>query len=145
MLTFRGYPDETALFNTTHLLDMARHGPHAYQTSPPNVLPFVRRLLFAIFAERGLDWRATGTGAGGESYWGTPFRDEHDMKGAARHDGRGVLAMANKGPGTNGQVLQSYLRLQTNLGLYQASRRLTQNARPESRKAPGPEARKRAT
>jgi peptidyl-prolyl cis-trans isomerase-like 2 len=46
----------------------------------------------------------TGTGAGGESYWDTPFRDEHDLKGAARHDGRGVLAMANKGPGTNGQV-----------------------------------------
>jgi peptidyl-prolyl cis-trans isomerase-like protein 2 len=46
----------------------------------------------------------TGTGAGGESYWGTPFRDEHDMKGAARHNSRGVLAMANKGPGTNGQV-----------------------------------------
>lgn len=44
----------------------------------------------------------TGTGAGGESYWGTPFRDEHDLKGAAKHDSRGVLAMANKGPGTNG-------------------------------------------
>ncbi|KAJ7225631.1 cyclophilin-like domain-containing protein [Mycena pura] len=44
----------------------------------------------------------TGTGAGGSSYWGTPFRDEHDLKGAARHDGRGTLAMANKGAGTNG-------------------------------------------
>ncbi|GLB36038.1 putative cyclophilin type peptidyl-prolyl cis-trans isomerase/CLD [Lyophyllum shimeji] len=44
----------------------------------------------------------TGTGAGGESYWGTPFRDEHDLKGAAKHDSRGVLAMANKGPNTNG-------------------------------------------
>ncbi|KAG6911523.1 hypothetical protein DXG01_011825 [Tephrocybe rancida] len=44
----------------------------------------------------------TGTGTGGESYWGTPFRDEHDMKGAAKHDSRGVLAMANKGAGTNG-------------------------------------------
>lgn len=44
----------------------------------------------------------TGTGAGGESYWGTPFRDEYDMKGAAKHDGRGVVAMANKGPSTNG-------------------------------------------
>ncbi|KAJ7654940.1 cyclophilin-like domain-containing protein [Mycena polygramma] len=40
--------------------------------------------------------------AGGESYWETPFRDEHDLKGAARHDSRGTLAMANKGPGTNG-------------------------------------------
>lgn len=44
----------------------------------------------------------TGTGAGGESYWGTPFRDEHDLKGAAKHDSRGVVSMANKGPGTNG-------------------------------------------
>ena len=44
----------------------------------------------------------TGTGAGGESYWGTPFRDEHDLKGAAKHDSRGVISMANKGPGTNG-------------------------------------------
>ncbi|KAF8647909.1 hypothetical protein AX16_006441 [Volvariella volvacea WC 439] len=44
----------------------------------------------------------TGTGAGGESYWGTPFRDEHDLKNAAKHDSRGIVAMANKGPGTNG-------------------------------------------
>ncbi|KAF5374836.1 hypothetical protein D9758_000390 [Tetrapyrgos nigripes] len=44
----------------------------------------------------------TGTGAGGESYWGTPFRDEYDLKGAAKHDSRGVVAMANKGAGTNG-------------------------------------------
>ncbi|KZP16855.1 cyclophilin-like protein [Athelia psychrophila] len=43
----------------------------------------------------------TGTGSGGESYWGGPFRDEHDLKNAAKHDGRGVLSMANKGPGTN--------------------------------------------
>ncbi|KAF7306818.1 Cyclophilin-type peptidyl-prolyl cis-trans isomerase [Mycena indigotica] len=44
----------------------------------------------------------TGTGAGGTSYWETPFRDEHDLKGAAKHDSRGTLAMANKGAGTNG-------------------------------------------
>lgn len=50
----------------------------------------------------------TGTGAGGQSYWGTPFRDEHDLRGAAKHDGRGTLAMANKGAGTNGSVLRSY-------------------------------------
>ncbi|KAH9947923.1 cyclophilin-like protein [Amylocystis lapponica] len=43
----------------------------------------------------------TGTGSGGESYWGTPFRDEHEMRNAAKHDARGVVAMANKGPGTN--------------------------------------------
>jgi len=44
----------------------------------------------------------TGTGTGGASYWGTPFRDEYDNKGAAKHDSRGMLAMANKGVGTNG-------------------------------------------
>lgn len=44
----------------------------------------------------------TGTGSGGESHWGTPFRDEYDMKGAAKHDSRGIVAMANKGAGTNG-------------------------------------------
>lgn len=47
----------------------------------------------------------TGTGTGGQSYWGTPFRDEYDLKGAARHDSRGVVAMANKGANTNGSVL----------------------------------------
>jgi peptidyl-prolyl cis-trans isomerase-like protein 2 len=46
----------------------------------------------------------SGTGAGGEAYWGTPFRDEYDLKGAAKHDSRGILAMANKGPATNGCV-----------------------------------------
>ncbi|KAI0721344.1 cyclophilin-like protein [Cerioporus squamosus] len=44
----------------------------------------------------------TGTGAGGESCWGTPFRDEYDLRNAAKHDSRGVIAMANKGPSTNG-------------------------------------------
>jgi peptidyl-prolyl cis-trans isomerase-like protein 2 len=43
----------------------------------------------------------TGTGSGGESHWGTPFRDEYDMRGAAKHDSRGIVAMANKGAGTN--------------------------------------------
>lgn len=49
----------------------------------------------------------TGTGSGGESCWGTPFRDEYDMRNAAKHDERGILAMANKGPATNGS--QFYL------------------------------------
>jgi peptidyl-prolyl cis-trans isomerase-like protein 2 len=33
----------------------------------------------------------TGTGRGGKSYWGEPFRDELAEKGAYKHDGRGVL------------------------------------------------------
>lgn len=42
----------------------------------------------------------TGTGAGGESVWGKPFEDEchHDIT----FDKPGLLAMANRGPGTNG-------------------------------------------
>ncbi|KAK0537536.1 cyclophilin peptidyl-prolyl cis-trans isomerase Cyp8 [Tilletia horrida] len=44
----------------------------------------------------------TGTGRGGESIWGQPFRDELDEPGAYRHTERGTLSMANKGPGTNG-------------------------------------------
>lgn len=41
----------------------------------------------------------TGTGRGGKSAWGEPFRDE--CCGDLKHEGRGVLAMANSGPATN--------------------------------------------
>ena len=41
----------------------------------------------------------TGTGKGGESIWGGTFDDEFHPDNA--HDRRGVLSMANKGPGTN--------------------------------------------
>lgn len=42
----------------------------------------------------------TGTGRGGESIWGKPFEDEvtKDIK----FDRKGLLAMANAGPNTNG-------------------------------------------
>ena len=42
----------------------------------------------------------TGTGMGGESLWGGKFDDE--FSSAKRFDKKGVLAMANAGPGTNG-------------------------------------------
>ncbi len=42
----------------------------------------------------------TGTGRGGESVWGKPFEDE--VKKEVTFDKRGILAMANAGPGTNG-------------------------------------------
>ncbi|KAG7306915.1 hypothetical protein JYU34_007022 [Plutella xylostella] len=42
----------------------------------------------------------TGTGLGGESVWKKPFEDE--VRPNLHHTGRGVLAMANSGPNTNG-------------------------------------------
>ncbi len=42
----------------------------------------------------------TGTGRGGESLWGAPFEDE--IKPDVKFDRMGLLAMANRGPATNG-------------------------------------------
>lgn len=42
----------------------------------------------------------TGTGAGGESIWKKPFKDE--FKSGVVFDKPGILAMANAGPRTNG-------------------------------------------
>lgn len=42
----------------------------------------------------------TGTGRGGQSIWGKPFEDE--VKAEVRFDRKGLLAMANAGPRTNG-------------------------------------------
>ncbi len=42
----------------------------------------------------------TGTGCGGQSCWGGTFEDECDPN--VSFDKKGLLAMANAGPGTNG-------------------------------------------
>ena len=42
----------------------------------------------------------TGTGRGGESVWGKPFEDE--VAKEVTFDKKGILAMANAGPNTNG-------------------------------------------
>lgn len=42
----------------------------------------------------------TGTGRGGKSIWGQPFEDE--VQADISFDRKGLLAMANSGPGTNG-------------------------------------------
>ncbi|KAI9099425.1 cyclophilin-like domain-containing protein [Phlyctochytrium arcticum] len=41
----------------------------------------------------------TGTGKGGNSIWGRKFEDE--IKATLRHNTRGIVSMANKGPDTN--------------------------------------------
>jgi cyclophilin family peptidyl-prolyl cis-trans isomerase len=42
----------------------------------------------------------TGTGRGGQSLWGKPFKDEFEP--SLRHETPGILSMANAGPNTNG-------------------------------------------
>lgn len=42
----------------------------------------------------------TGTGCGGESIWGKPFKDEFTP--SLKFENPGILAMANSGPDTNG-------------------------------------------
>jgi peptidyl-prolyl cis-trans isomerase-like protein 2 len=41
----------------------------------------------------------TGSGAGGNSIWDKPFKDEFNQH--LSHTGRGILSMANSGPNTN--------------------------------------------
>lgn len=54
--------------------------------------------IIAEFMIQGGD--PDGTGMGGKSIWGKPFKDE--CSADLKFDREGILAMANAGPGTNG-------------------------------------------
>ena len=58
--------------------------------------PIFHRLIRNFMVQGG---DPTGTGTGGASAWGAPFRDEFHPK--LTHGERGVLSMANSGPDSN--------------------------------------------
>jgi len=64
----------------------------AYDASP------FHRLIPAFMAQAGSP--STGTTKDSPSIYGQPFEDE--IKSTLRHNARGILSMANKGPNTNG-------------------------------------------
>ncbi|PON35219.1 Notch [Parasponia andersonii] len=58
-----------------------------------------------------------GTGKGGTSIWGKKFNDE--IRESLKHNARGILAMANSGPNTNGsQFFITYAKQPHLNGLY---------------------------
>ncbi|KAI9652774.1 MAG: Peptidyl-prolyl cis-trans isomerase cyp10 [Alyxoria varia] len=54
----------------------------------------------ASFMIQGGSPDPTGKGKGGDSVYGEQFEDE--FRSSLRHNARGILSMANKGPATNG-------------------------------------------
>ncbi|EMR67024.1 Peptidyl-prolyl cis-trans isomerase cyp10 [Eutypa lata] len=65
-----------------------------------NLSPF-HRLIPTFMAQAGAPANPTPENPkGGQSIWGEPFEDE--IRPTLKHNARGVVSMANKGPGTNG-------------------------------------------
>lgn len=84
-LVFELYPDQTPV-TINSFVNLIRH--HYYDG-----IKF-HRVIENFMAQTG---DPTGTGMGGPGY---RFEDEFDS--SLRHRGKGVLSMANAGPGTNG-------------------------------------------
>ena len=57
--------------------------------------------VIADFMAQGGDF-TRGNGTGGESIYGPNFNDENLKAPNQKHNGRGILSMANAGPNTNG-------------------------------------------
>jgi cyclophilin family peptidyl-prolyl cis-trans isomerase len=99
--------DEVAVMETNHGTIKLKFFPDAAPKAVENFKGLAKKgyydgvtfhRVIDGFMIQGGDPRGTGTG--GESLWGKPFEDEFSPK--VRFDRKGLLAMANAGPRTNG-------------------------------------------
>ncbi|KAK1968541.1 cyclophilin type peptidyl-prolyl cis-trans isomerase/CLD [Colletotrichum sublineola] len=84
----------TATYATQNFLALC--ASHYYDDSP------IHRLIPKFMAQTGgpANPSPPDNPKGGRSIWGGTFEDE--IRPALKHSARGVVSMANKGPGTNG-------------------------------------------
>ena len=98
--------EEIAVLKTNHGDIRVRFFPEAAPLAVENFKTLARKKYYdgLIFHRVIKDFMIQGgdpegTGCGGESCWGKPFRDEFS---ADARNFRGALSMANSGPNTNG-------------------------------------------